>query len=161
MYKSCGQVSCVLRAENDLPKVCGVFFKAAAQAVLLFESETWKLSPLSLKSPEGFHIQAAHRMAGKIPTWNPDGMWLYTSSRDVLKVVGLRIVDHYIGVSRDTFAHFIMDQPLFALCRDGERKRGSAGHKPLSIDIVEALPGDKEDEGDDLYFHWGQSDWLG
>jgi hypothetical protein len=122
--KSWGQVSYVLRAENALPKVCDVFYKATVQAVLLFGSETWKLSPWSLTSLEGFHIQAAHRMAGKMPAWNPDGTWTYPSSKDVLKVVGLRTINHYIGVCRGTIARFIVDRPLFALCRDGERKRG-------------------------------------
>ena len=37
--KSWGRVSCVLRAENASPKVCGVFYKATVQAVLLFGSE--------------------------------------------------------------------------------------------------------------------------
>ncbi len=36
-----------------------VTYKAVVQAVLLFGSETWKLSPASLKSLEGFHIRAA------------------------------------------------------------------------------------------------------
>ncbi len=123
--KSWGQVSCILRAENASPKVCGVFYKATVQAVLLFVSETWKLSPSSLKSLEGFHIWAARCMAGKIPTRNPDGTWTYPSSRDVLKAVGLRTIGHYIGVFRETIARFIVNHPLFALCRDGERKRGS------------------------------------
>ncbi len=52
--KSWGLVSRILRAENVSPKVCGVFYKAIVQAVLLFGSETWKLSPLSLKRLEGF-----------------------------------------------------------------------------------------------------------
>jgi hypothetical protein len=89
--KSWGQVSCVLRAENASPKVCGVFYKATVQAVLLFESEMWKLSTSSLKSLEGFHIRAARCMAGKMPTRNPDGTWAYPSSKDVLKAVGLRM----------------------------------------------------------------------
>ncbi len=86
--KSWGQVSHILRAENASPKVCGVFYKATVQAVLLFGSEMWKLCPLSLKSLEGFHIWAARCMAGKMPTMNPDGTWTYPSSRDVLKAVG-------------------------------------------------------------------------
>ncbi len=86
--KSWGQVFHILRAENASPKVCGVFYKATVQAVLLFGSETWKLSTLSFKSLEGFHIRAAHRMVGKMPTRNPDGTWTYPSSRDVLKAVG-------------------------------------------------------------------------
>ena len=32
--KSWGRVSCVLRAENASPKVCGVFYKATVQAVI-------------------------------------------------------------------------------------------------------------------------------
>jgi hypothetical protein len=63
--KSWGRVSHILRAENASPKVCGVFYIAILQAVLLFGSETWKLSSLSLKSLEGFHIRAARCMAGK------------------------------------------------------------------------------------------------
>jgi hypothetical protein len=60
-------------AENTSLKVRGVSYKATGHAVLLFGSETWKLSPLSLKSLlEGFHIWAAHHMAGKMPTKNSD-----------------------------------------------------------------------------------------
>ncbi len=66
-HKSWVQVSRVFRAENSSPKVCGVFHKITGQAVLLFGSEMWKLSPLNLKSLEGFHIRAACRMAGMQP----------------------------------------------------------------------------------------------
>ncbi len=152
--KSWGQVSCILRAENASRKVCGVFYKATVQAVLLFGSETWMLSPLSLKSLEGFHIWAAYCMAGKMPTRKPDGTWTYPSSRDVLKAVELQTIGHYIGICQETIARFIVDQPLFALCRDGERKRGSVRRtfwweQPLTIKGAESLPGDKDDEGDD------------
>ncbi len=57
----------MLRAENASPKVSGVFYKATVQAVLLFGSEMWKLSPVNLKSLEGFHIKAAQLMAGIQP----------------------------------------------------------------------------------------------
>jgi len=153
--KSWARVSRVLRAENASPKVCGVFYKAVVQAVLLFGSETWKLSPLSLKSLEGFHIRAARRMAGMRPTKNPDGTWTYPSSKAVLKAVGLKPIDHYIGVRRETIARFIVDRPLFALCRDGERRRGSTRRtfwweQPLSLDDAGPLPpGDDENEGGD------------
>ena len=125
------------------------------QAVLLFGSETWKLSPLSLKSLEGFHIRAARRMAGMRPTKNPDGTWTYPSSKDVLKVVGLKTIGEYIDVRRETIARFIVDRPLFALCRNGGRKRGSTRRtfwweQPLSLDNVGPLPpGDEEDKGGD------------
>ncbi len=150
--KSWGQVSCVLRAENASPKVCGVFYKATVQAVLSFGSEMWKLSPSILKSLEGFHIRAARHMAGKTPAQNPDRTWTYPSMKDVLKAVGLRTIDHYIGVCWETIARFIVDRPLFVLCRDQEKKRESVHHtfwweQPLSIDNAESLPGDNDDKG--------------
>ncbi len=107
--KSWGQVSCTLRAENGLPKVCGMFYKATAQAVLSFGSELWKFSALSLRSLEGFYIWAACCMAGKMPTWNLDRTWTYPSSKAVLKLVGLWTIDHYIGVCWETIARFIVD----------------------------------------------------
>ena len=107
--KSWAWVSHVLRAENASPEASGVFYKATVQAVLLFGSETWKLSPASLKSLEGFHIRAARRMAGMQPTRDPDGTWTYPSSKDVLKAVELKTIVHYIGVCRETITRVIVD----------------------------------------------------
>jgi hypothetical protein len=126
--KSWVRVSCVLRAENASRKVSGVFYKATVQAVLLFGSEMWKLSTSSLKNLEGFHLRAACCMTGMQPTRNPDGTWTYPSSKDVIKAVGLKTIDHYIRVCQETIAWFIVDQPLFALCRDGGRRRSSTRH---------------------------------
>ena len=38
------RVSRVLRAENASLRVCGMFFKATVQAILLFRSETWNIT---------------------------------------------------------------------------------------------------------------------
>jgi hypothetical protein len=61
------RLSRMIRAENASPRVCGVFYKATIQMILLFGSEIWNLSRVSLKSLEGFHIRAAWHMAGKRP----------------------------------------------------------------------------------------------
>ncbi len=144
----------MLRSEYASPKVSGVFYRATVQAVQLFGSETWKLSPSSLKSLDGFHLRVAGCMAGMQPTRNPDGTWTFPSSKDVLKAVGLKMIDHYIGVCQETIARFIVDQPLFALCRDGGRRRGSTRcmfwwEQPLSLEDAGPPPGDKEDKGKD------------
>ncbi len=76
LRKVCGcwaWVSHVLRAENATPKTFGMFYKATVQAVLLYGSETWSLSPSSMKCLEGFHICAAWRMSGKRPVRKEDG----------------------------------------------------------------------------------------
>jgi hypothetical protein len=63
------RLSRTIRAEHASPCACGVFYKATVQSILLFGSETWNLSPKSLKSleVEGFHLRATWRMAGKRP----------------------------------------------------------------------------------------------
>ncbi len=43
------RISRVLRAENATARSCGMFYKATVQAVLLYGSETWSLSPTSVK----------------------------------------------------------------------------------------------------------------
>jgi hypothetical protein len=43
------RISCVLRADNATARTCGMFYKATVQAVLLYGSETWSLSPTSVK----------------------------------------------------------------------------------------------------------------
>jgi hypothetical protein len=71
--KMWARVSRVLRAENASPKVCGVFYKAKIQAVLLFGSEIWNLAPSGLKCLEGFHLWAAWQTSGKHPMKRLDG----------------------------------------------------------------------------------------
>ncbi|KAL7523823.1 hypothetical protein ACHAXR_000346, partial [Thalassiosira sp. AJA248-18] len=61
--KSWRMLSRLLRAESIGPRVCGMFYKAVVQAVLLFGSETWALTPSAMKCLEGFHIRSAYRMA--------------------------------------------------------------------------------------------------
>ena len=53
------QISRVLRAENASPQSCRMFYKATVQAILVFGSGTWNLSPLAIKCLEGFHLRAA------------------------------------------------------------------------------------------------------
>ena len=43
------RISRVLRAENASARVCGMFYKATVQSVVLFGSETWVLLPATLK----------------------------------------------------------------------------------------------------------------
>jgi hypothetical protein len=114
----------VLRSENATPKTCRMFYKVTVQAVLLYRSETWILSPSSMKRLEGFHIRAAWQMSSKLPGRNKDGSWTYPRSEDVLKAVGLKSIAHYVYVGRQTIANFIVNQPILELCAGAVRKRG-------------------------------------
>ncbi len=106
----------MMRAENASSHVCGMFYNATVQSILLFRSETWNLSPTSLKSLEGFHIRAAWHMAGKRQLKRPDGTWLYPNSMEVLDEVGRKTIAHYN----------IVNKPIFQSCVDGVRRCGSS-----------------------------------
>jgi hypothetical protein len=75
-----------------------MFYKATVQAVLLYGSETWSLSPSSMKRLEGFHIRAVWQMSGKRPEQNVDGSWTYPHSEEVLESVGMKSIAHYVDV---------------------------------------------------------------
>ena len=134
-------VSHVLRAENATPKTCGMFYKATVQAVLLYGSETWSLSPPSMKRLEGFHIRAAWRMSGKRPERNVDGSWTYPCSEDVLESVRMKPIAHYVAVRRQTIANFIVNRPILELCAGAVRKRGLPVQpfwwdQPMDLDLA-------------------------
>ncbi len=94
------RVSRVLRAENATPKTCGMFYKVTVQAVLLYGSETWSLSLLSMKRLEGFYICAVWRISGIRPERNVDGSWTYPRLEEVLEVAGIKSIAHYVDVQR-------------------------------------------------------------
>jgi hypothetical protein len=106
------QVSCVLWSENASPQTSGVFYKATVQVVLLYGSETWCLSPSSVKRLEGFHICAAWQMTVNRPKRNVDGSSTYPCLVDVLNAAGLKTITHYMEVCRQTVANFIVNRPI-------------------------------------------------
>ncbi len=57
----------------------------------------------------------------------------------------MKTIGGYIDVCKETIARVVVDRPIFALCRDGERSRGLATRtfwweQPLTLDYPEALP---------------------
>ena len=126
-----------MRTEAVPPRTSGMFYIAVVQAVLLYGSETWNVTPSSLKALEGFHLKAAWRMAiVNKPRRNPiDDSWSYPASADVMEEVGLHSIAHYIEVRRQTIANFIVNRPIFGFCQGRRRRRGSA---PRQFDLETA-----------------------
>ena len=138
-----GRLSRVMRAENASPRVCGMFYKATVQAVLLFGSETWCLSPANLRLLEGFHVRAARRMTGMMPKRKSDGTWEYPDSVEVLKAACLHTVEDYITVRRRTVMKYVVERPIYQYCREAERQRGSGSHlfwwnQPMELEETSA-----------------------
>ena len=118
-------LSKVLRTENATPRVCGMFYHATVQAVLLYGSETWVMLQASLRMLEGFHIHCVRRMTDLMPRKRRDGTWKYSKSTGVLTAASLRTIDEYVAVRRQTAANYIANWPIFAMCEGMGRRRGT------------------------------------
>ncbi len=59
----------VLRSENTSPIIAAKFYLAVVQAILLYSSEMWVISPHAMAHLEGFHIRAAWPVAKTHKPW--------------------------------------------------------------------------------------------
>ena len=125
------RISNVLRAENTSARVCGMFYKATVQSVLLFGSETWALTPSTLKRLDGFHVRAARRMTGMLPVY-AHGLWTYPKTSEVLATAGLRTIEHYIRIRRARIFLWVKERPIYQLC---QRAVGGAAPRPACFSI--------------------------
>ena len=57
----------ILSQEGEDPKVSGHFYKAVAQAVLLFGSDTWVLTLRMERALDIFHNRVVRRITGRHP----------------------------------------------------------------------------------------------
>ena len=120
------RVGQVLRRENVSPFVAARFYQAVVQAILLYGSESWVLSKTAMARLEGFHIRCAYRMAKEhVPKRGPDRVWIYPRSEDVLKECGMKRMEEYILIRRQTVAEYVATRPILDECKRSERKRGA------------------------------------
>ena len=75
--KSCERMASILGWEGTFPRVLGVLFKAVVQAVLLFGSETWVLTPRMGRALRSFHHRVTRRITVRPPNQWEDGIWEY------------------------------------------------------------------------------------
>ena len=73
--KKLAQLSRILGREEANPQVSGIFFKAVLQAVLLFRSETWVMTPCMGRVLGGFQHRVAKQITGRQPRRLLDGSW--------------------------------------------------------------------------------------
>ena len=108
------RISRVLRAENVSAPVCGMFYKATVQSVILFGSNTWVLSLATLQRLEGFHVKAARRMTGLLPR-KVGGSWKFPKTNTILAAAGLHTIKHYVQVRRARILRWVEDRPILKL----------------------------------------------
>ena len=125
------RLSNVLKGENAPPAVCGMFYKAAIQSILLYGSESWVITTAMKRILRGFHIRAAYRMAKEHrPRKLDTGEWYYPPSEAVLNEVKLYEIEHYIEKRRNSIADYVATRDIFQLCNESVRRRGT-GHRKV------------------------------
>ena len=65
----------ILVREGVKPRASGIFFKAVVQAVLIFRSEMWVMTPHMGRSLGGFKHSVSRRINGRQPQRMMEGSW--------------------------------------------------------------------------------------
>ena len=117
----------ILNREGAEPRVSGFFLNAMVQAVLLFRSDTWVVTPRMGKSlgGGGVHNQLSRRLTRRLLRRTPNRKWKYTSAAMAWEEAGVLVVEEYIRCHHNTVAQYISTQSLFDLCEGLERALGT------------------------------------
>ncbi len=110
-----GQICRPLIKTGVRMRMVGLFYKAIVQAILLYGSETWVITPDMLRVLESFHNRTAHRIAQMMPKL-VHGEWVYPSVRRARQKTGLYTIEHYLRKRQSTLAEYIATRPSYQLC---------------------------------------------
>ena len=83
------------------------FFKAVVQAVLIFGSETWVVTPRMVKALGGFQTQVERRLTGRLPRRTPYGKWTYTSAETSREEAGFLTMEEFVRRRQNTVVQYI------------------------------------------------------
>jgi hypothetical protein len=99
------------------PRHIGYFYKAIVQAILLYGSETWTITPRMLQILNGFHHRIARRISGLMPVRQDDDSWFYPPLEKALEIAGLYTIAEYIQQRQNTLASYVLERPILQLCQ--------------------------------------------
>ena len=123
--RSWGRLSQVLDREGADPKVSRAFYITVTQAVLLFGSETWFLTPRMENALDSFQSRVARKITGRQLRLKKDGRWIYPPMAGITKdtvMVGIRTS---ILRRQNTAAQYIATRPILDLCEQATRRPGA------------------------------------
>ena len=88
-------------------RIFGTFFKAVLQQVLLFEAETWVLTPRMEMALDSFMYRAARRITGRQTRIGCGGKWYYPSLAGSMKETRFATIRKSIKNRQNTAAQYI------------------------------------------------------
>ena len=120
-----GGLGKLLRQEVAYPRVSEFFYKAVAQAVLMYGSETWVLLVAMEKKVEGSHTgflrQIMGRQAGRIL----DGTRDTHGAVEVQEAAVTQSVMTYIGIRKENVAQWVALRPMFKVLAGEKEYKGN------------------------------------
>ena len=111
-----GRISRILIRDGADPKVLGHFYKAVAQAVLLFGLETWVLTLRMERAMDSFQHRVARRLTGILPSKRGGGSWAYPPFAEAMGESGLEGIRKSVTRRQNMVAHYIVVQTILDLC---------------------------------------------
>ena len=97
---------------------------AMVLVVILFESETWVMTPRLEKALKSFHHKTVRRMAGMAPKHRKDKIWVYPPIGAALEIMRLDEIGVYITQCYNMVAQYIATSPIMELCLAAEPNTG-------------------------------------
>ena len=119
--KRWGRLSQILIREGADPKVSGIFYKAVAQAVLLFGAEKWVLTLRMERALENFQHRVARRITVKQPRQRVNVSWEYLPLEEARGEAGFEGIRKSVTRRKNTVVQYIVTQPIMDLCERATR----------------------------------------
>ena len=114
--KKWDRMSRILCGEGSDARTSGTFYKVAVQAILLFGSEIWFMTPWIGRTLGGFHHRVDLRLEGMQFKRDTEVRWEYRPLELAMASVGLDEVDTYVLRHQNTISRYIVNFPILELC---------------------------------------------
>ena len=122
--KSWSWLTRTLGREGRNLRVSGMFFKAVVQAVLIFGSETWVMTPRMGHALGSFQNVFAWQITGRQPRRREGEGWIYPPLAAAMKETGWEEIGVYIRNRLNTVAQYIATRSIMDLCERTVRRLG-------------------------------------
>ena len=118
-------MSRVLIKEGGDARTLGGIYVTVAQAIMIYGSETWVMTPHIRMVLGRLHHRVAYRMMGRQSWIGQDIGWVHTPLEDAMAEEGLLEMETYVSPHQNAFAQFIVTSPIMDLCLAPEGRQGS------------------------------------
>ena len=123
--KSWARMTRILGREGSNPRVSRMFFKEVVQAVLIFGSKTWIMTPRMEWYLVSFQHRVARRITGRQPGMWEEGVWEYPPLSTAMDESVFEEIAVYILKRQNTVAQYTAMRPILDLYEQSAKRTGA------------------------------------